>query len=179
MASPFHERLWRAAQLDPTLYEEVENDPEALAQAMSVVVAASLAAGVGTGGEAGLLQVIVGTFASLASWVVWAFLTYLIGTKLLPGPNTEADVGQLLRATGFSAAPGLVRVIGMIPQLRAVAFAGGAVWMLAAMVVAVRQALDYESTGRAIAVCVVSFLIQALVLGIILWATLEQAPAPA
>ena len=175
MQSPFHERLLRAAQLDPALYEEVENDPEALAQAMSVVVAASLAAGVGMGGEAGLAQVLVGTLASLVSWVVWAFLTYLIGTKLLPGPNTEADVGQLLRATGFSAAPGLVRVAGMIPQLRGLAFIVAAVWMLAAMVIAVRQALDYESTGRAIAVCVVGFLIQAVVFGI-LWAAVATAP---
>lgn len=168
--TPFHERLWRAARLDPALYEEVENDEEALGQAMAVVVASSLAAGVGTGGEGGLVAVGIGTLATLVSWVVWALLTWLIGTKLLPGPNTQADVGQLLRATGFSAAPGLVRVAGMIPPLRGIAFVVAGVWMLAAMVVAVRQALDYEGTGRAIAVCLVGFLVQAVVLVLIVLA---------
>jgi hypothetical protein len=36
--------------------------------------------------------------------------------------------------------------------------------MLAAMVVAVRQALDYESTGRAIGVCLIGFFVQGLLL---------------
>jgi hypothetical protein len=39
-------------------------------------------------------------------------------------------------------------------------------WSLAAMVVAVRQALDYDSTGRAIAVCVVGWLVQMLIIAI-------------
>jgi hypothetical protein len=38
-------------------------------------------------------------------------------------------------------------------------FAVTAVWMLAAMVVAVRQALDYDSTARALAVCGVGWLL--------------------
>ena len=41
---------------------------------------------------------------------------------------------------------------------------GGGIWMLVAMVVAVRQALDYESTWRAIGVVVIGFLVQAIVL---------------
>ena len=162
--SPFHERLVRALKLDASVYEEVEGDEEALGQAMAVVVASSLAAGVGTGGEGGLVVVGIGTLAALFGWVMWALITWLIGTKLLPGPKTEADVGQLLRTTGFSAAPGLLRVLGMIEGLRGPAFLVAAVWMLAAMVVAVRSALDYESNGRAIAVCVVGFIVQAAIL---------------
>ena len=42
-----------------------------------------------------------------------------------------------------------------------------ALWMLAAMVVAVRQALDYESTGRAIGVCVVGFLVYVVTAGVL------------
>jgi len=38
-------------------------------------------------------------------------------------------------------------------------FAVVAVWMLVAMVVAVRQALDYTSTARAVAVCVVGWVL--------------------
>jgi Yip1 domain len=162
--SPFHERLLRAAMLDGAIYEEVEHDEEALGQALAVVVASSLAAGVGTGGEGGLLIVVIGTVAALFGWVMWAFLIWLIGTKLLPVPATEADIGQLLRTTGFAAAPGLLRVVGMIEPLRGLAFILAALWMLAAMVVAVRAALDYEGNGRAIAVCAVGFAVQVALL---------------
>jgi hypothetical protein len=37
-------------------------------------------------------------------------------------------------------------------------------WMLAAIIVAVRQALDYESTGRAVAVCAIGFAVNFAVL---------------
>ena len=70
-----------------------------------------------------------------------------------PGAQTRADVGQLLRTTGFATAPGLLRVAGIMPELTIPSFAVAALWMLLAMIVAVRQALDYTSTRRAIAVC--------------------------
>ena len=38
------------------------------------------------------------------------------------------------------------------------------VWMLAAFVVAVRQALDYTSTGRAVGVCLIGWIVNAAIL---------------
>jgi len=101
---------------------------------------------------------------SLVSWFVWAYLVYFIGVKFFPEPTTEADHGQLLRTIGFSSAPGLIRVFGIIPSLMNIAFIAAAIWMLVAMVIAVRQALDYKSTWRAVGVVVTSFLIQSVVL---------------
>jgi hypothetical protein len=166
--SSLTERMVRAARLDPSLYEEVENDREAMAQAMAVVVLASLAAGIGNVGAGGLGGIIVGTLGALLGWYVWAFLTYLIGTKLLPGPQTQADVGQLLRTTGFSSAPGVIRVLGVIPVLGMLAYVIAGIWMLVAMVIAVRQALDYEGNGRAVAVCLIGFVVQVVILGVVL-----------
>jgi len=94
---------------------------------------------------------------SLAAWAAWALLTYQIGTRILPGSRTQADVGQLLRTIGFASAPGLLRVFGLLPGLTVPVFAVSAVWMLLAMIVAVRQALDYSSTRRAVAVCAVGW----------------------
>ena len=96
------ERMMRAAKLDVALYEEVEADPTSMGQATAVVVMASVAAGIGGGGGASGL--IVGTLAALISWYIWAYMTYFIGTRLLPEPQTSADHGELLRPTGFSAA---------------------------------------------------------------------------
>jgi hypothetical protein len=70
----------------------------------------------------------------------------------------------LLRTLGFSSAPGLIRVFGIIPGITPFVFAVASGWMLVAMVIAVRQALDYRSTWRAFGVCVIGWIIQTLVL---------------
>jgi hypothetical protein len=163
MAS-FKDRIIRAAKLDVHLYEEVEADKGAMGQAMAVVILSSIAGGIGTPAGLGLGGILIGTIAALVAWYIWAFLTYFVGTKLLPEPQTKADVGELLRTIGFSSSPGLIRVLGIIPFLRGPVFLIAGVWMLVAMVIAVRQALDYQSTLRAVGVCIIGWIAQALVL---------------
>ena len=161
------DRMLRAAKLDVQLYEEVEADTGALGQAMGVVILASIAAGIGSIAMQGLGGILVGTIASLVSWYVWAFLAYMIGTKLLPEPQTRADHGELLRTIGFSSSPGVIRVLGIIPGLTGFVFFVASVWMLVAMVIAIKQALDYESTLRAVGVCVIGWVIQLLILTVV------------
>ncbi len=161
----FGNRILRAAKLDASLYEEVESDKTALGQATMVVMLSSVAAGIGGAvGHLGIGGFVAGAIVSLLAWYVWAYLTYLIGTRILPEPATEADLGQLLRTTGFSSAPGLIQVLGIIPGFSGIVFLAAWIWMLVAMVIAVRQALDYSSTFRAIGVCVIGWLIQTLIL---------------
>ena len=156
MAS-FVERVVGAARLDARTYEEVEADTTAMGQAMAVVAASALAAGVGSigNGATGAVGAVVG---AVVGWFLWAVVTWLIGTKLLPEPGTSADLGQLLRTIGFSAAPGLLNVLGIIPLLGLIVALVAAIWQLVAMVVAVRQALDYRSTGRAVLVCFIGWV---------------------
>ncbi len=162
------DRMIRAAMLDAQLYEEVEADKGALGQAMGVVVLASIAGGVGSGRLGGLTGFFIGTIGALIAWFIWAALTYLIGTKVLPEPTTRADVGELLRTTGFSSSPGLIRVLGLIPGITGIVFLVSGVWMLTAMIIAVRQALDYRSTFRAVGVCVIGWVIQIVVMLLLL-----------
>ncbi len=162
------ERMIRAAKLDAQLYEEVEADRGAMGQATAVVILAALAAGIGSMGQGGVGGILALTVAALVSWYVWAFLTYMIGTRLLPEPATRADLGELLRTIGFSSSPGLIRLLGIIPGLTEIVFYVAGVWMLIAMVIAVRQALDYTSTVRAVGVCAIGWIIQAILLGIVL-----------
>lgn len=157
-------RMIRAAKLDVNLYEEVEADQGSLAQAMTVVVLSSLAAGVGSIGTMGLGGILIGTLTTLIGWYLWAYLTYLIGTKMLPEPQTKSDLGELLRTTGFATSPGLIRIFGVIPGLGTAVFVVAAIWMLVAMVIGVRQALDYQGTLRAVGVCLIGWIIQGLLL---------------
>ena len=158
------DRMIRAAKLDAQLYEEVEADKGTLGQAMGVVVLASIAAGVGGGALGGFSGFFIGTVGALISWFIWAALTYFIGTKILPEPTTRADIGELLRTTGFSSSPGLIRVFGLVPGFTNIVFLVSGVWMLTAMIIAVRQALDYQSTLRAVGVCTIGWIVQVVVL---------------
>ena len=146
------DRIVRAARLDPQLYEEVEANPGLTQEAMTIVVLSAVAAGIGAAPHIGLLGLVVMALAALLGWYVWAYVTFWIGTRVLPGQQTQADAGQLLRVLGFSSAPGILRVAGVIAPLTSLVFLVAHIWMLVAMVVAVRQALDYTSTGRALAV---------------------------
>jgi hypothetical protein len=111
---------------------------------------------------------IFGTLAALVGWYIWSFLTYWIGTRFLPEPQTRADYGELLRTIGFSSAPGVIRVLGLIPGLTGPVFLAASIWMLVAMVIAVRQALDYTGTPRAVGVCVIGWIAQVLILAALL-----------
>ncbi len=164
MAS-FQDRIIRAAKLDVDLYEEVEADKGAMGQAMGVVVLSGVAAGIGSVGTSGIAGILFGTIAALVGWYIWAYVTYFVGTKFLPEPQTKADHGELLRTIGFSSSPGILRVLGIIPFFYGIIFLITGIWMLVAMIIAVRQALDYKSTLRAVGVCVIGWLIQ----GIIFW----------
>ena len=158
------ERMVGAAKLDVSTYEEVEADTTATPQAMAVVVLSAVAAGIGTIGDGGIRGMFVITFAALVGWFIWAGLTYLIGTKMLPEADTKADIGELLRTTGFSQSPGLLRILGIIPVLGGLVSLVASIWMLVAFVIAVRQALDYKSTGRAVGVCLIGFVVYFVVM---------------
>jgi hypothetical protein len=161
------QRMIRAARLDRHLYEEVEANEQAFGQAIAVVVIASVAAGIGTAAQGGLLGLAIGAIGALISWFIWAYVTYWIGTRFLPESATHATPGQLLRTIGFSSSPGVIRIVGIVPGLAQLAYVVGGLWMLVAMVVAVRQALDFESTPRAIGVVAIGWAIQAVVLALL------------
>jgi hypothetical protein len=164
-------RMIRAAKLDVTLYEEVEADEGAIGQAMLVVILSSLAGGIGAGlsgisGQGSWLGfLIIGSIAALIGWFIWALLTFLIGTTVFKGPKTSAKLGELLRTIGFSASPGVLRILVFIPVIGPIISLVAMIWMLVAMVIAVRQALDF-STARAVGTCVVGFIIQIILLGL-------------
>jgi hypothetical protein len=161
------DRIIRAAKLDVNLYEEVEADKGAMGQAMWVVVLSSVAAGIGSTGTTGINGIIICAITALIAWYIWAYITYYIGTKILPEPQTKADHGELLRTIGFSSSPGILRILGFIPGIGGIIFMIASVWMLVAMVIAVRQALDYQSTFRAVGVCMIGWIIQAIILMIL------------
>ncbi len=161
--SSFTERLIGAIRLDSSVYEDVEHDESAMGQAMTVVVVSSLASTLNSLREEGLFAFLVGALLALIGWLLWAWVCQWVGTKLLPAPQTDADLFQVLRTTGFSAAPGVICLLLIFPIVGPLFWIIGKLWMLVAMVVALKVALDYDSVGRAVAVCLVGFFVYVLV----------------
>ena len=161
MATSFGERMIRAARLDRAVYEEVEKDRTAMGQAAAVVVLVAVATGIGLG--AGMRGLAIGLIAGLVAWALWAALIYVIGARLLPESNTQADWGELARTLAFASSPGALRILGIVPVVGEIVFVVTGIWMLVATVIAVRQALDYQSLPRAVAVCLIGWVAQMFV----------------
>ena len=163
MTSIFFNRVFRSIKIDPDVYDEVQKDKTATLSAAFVVVISSLAAGIAAK-QLGASSFIFAPILSLVSWFVWAYIVYFVGVKLFPDPKTKTTHASLLRAIGFSSAPGIIRVFGFTPELMTVTFIGSALWMLACMVVAVRQTLNFKSLWKALGVVIMSWFVQAFAL---------------
>jgi hypothetical protein len=155
----YFRRLAGALALDAATFEDVEADRRATLHAGLTVVLASIGEGVALRASGGLTNVVLMSAVALTGWAAWALLTFEVGARLLPGARTHSDVGELLRTLGFAAAPGLIAYLSLVPGLMMPVLLISRAWMLLAMVVAVRQALDYTSTWRAVAVCLVGWLL--------------------
>ncbi len=159
----FAKRVIGAMRMDAATYEAIEADPGALRQAIVVVVGFGVAAGVGLAGTAPTVRsIVVATASALVGWLSWAFVVYNVGVRVFPEPQTRSDVAEIARTIGFSAAPGLLLALVAVPVARPATFTVIAVWMLAAMVVAVRQALDFTHLSRALAVCLAGWIVAAI-----------------
>jgi hypothetical protein len=160
----FFRRVADACRLKPALYEDVEADRSALGQAFLVVVLASFAVSFGLHSPQSPVVLITNAAAAILGWFLWAWIAYLVGTRLLPEKQTVADWGELLRTTGFATAPGMIAILGVFPAFTGFVVFVASCWMFASFAVAVRQALDYKSIWRAIVVSLCGWLAHALIL---------------
>jgi hypothetical protein len=160
------DRLKGVLRLDPEAYEDIEHDSRASRQALTIVVLASVAASLGEGASLDVRSLTRASIHAVTGWVMWANVSYFLGARAWPESDTRTDLDELLRVTGFSYAPNFFsifaafpRLFGMSPIVGDVIRGGAQLWLLAATVVAVRQALDYQSTSRAFKVVFVGWLI--------------------
>jgi hypothetical protein len=169
----FLRRILGALGLEAAVFEEVEADRGALGQALAVVLLAGFGAGIGTAGiGAGAGPVVAAVMAvAVIGWTTWALVIYYLGTRALPERQTSADLGQVLRTLGFAAAPGMFRAFEAVGGMRWLVLPVTSLWMVLAMIVAIRQALDYATTARAVQLAVLGWLVMigaALVVGLLL-----------
>jgi len=162
----FLNRLLRAARLDVELYKEVAADPLTLNQAWIVVLIYCMAASWGSFGGAGATGINIAMITTLIGWYIWVFFTYFAASRWLREARKKierVDRKTVIRTMGFAGAPGVFRLLGLIPGLGSVALAGSTIWMIAASTIAVKQALSFESTYRAAGAVIIGWIISAIV----------------
>ena len=157
----FFRRLIGVLMLEASAYEEIEAHPRAGMQSVLVVLAVTAAGGIaGIGlGLIGAAGFITGAVIALGGWLVWVSLILTLGSTVLAEPQTRVDARELLRTLGFASAPGVFLVFAAMRPAAPLVFAVVSVWMIAAAVMAVRQALDFTHAARAVAVCIVAWLL--------------------
>lgn len=152
------QRMIGAAMLNPAAYEAVERDVKANKTALFIVIGTAIFAGIGGLTSDGLGGLIGGVIAAIVSWVLYAIAAYLIGTKIFKTSATESTLGECLRTLGFAQTPSFFRILSGIPILGWIITIIVDIWVLVATVIALRQALDFTSTGRAIITAVVAWI---------------------
>jgi hypothetical protein len=156
------DRLGRAARLDPALFQEVESDPTANADALGLVLVVAGASALGLflapilGGARGFpMRLFSGTMIEVVvGWIVWTVVSYQVSTRLL---GIKASQDSLLRALAFAQTPTLILVLQFIPIVATVLRVGVALWVIAASFVAIRETLRLDPSRAAI-VTTASFL---------------------
>lgn len=155
----FGERLLGAARLDAMVYEDVEADVSATRQATLVVCLSGVSLAIGRA-NAGIEGVASSMLREMVGWLLISGIVYIIGDKILRG---SATWGELLRTIGFAQAPGLLAALSWYPPINAPVRYGIATWKLFAVVVAIRQALDFDErdwgTARALLTAALGFVV--------------------
>ncbi len=165
------DRMIKAAMLDKSLYEEVERDTTATTQALMVVIIVSLASGIGGAvraifaGHPGLAVsgLIGGLIMAIIMWAVWSLVVYFVGTSVFGGTATP---GEVLRVVGFAYTPNTLSIVSFIPILGGLIALIASIWTLVAGVVAVRQALDVDTT-KAILTIIIAAIVVFVVMAIL------------
>jgi hypothetical protein len=162
------DRVIGVFKLSSNTFEEIEHDQNATGEAAIVVAVVALLAAIGSGigataiGNRGFFGSFISTLIWVfVAWIVWSAVTFFVGTAIFGG---KADMGEMLRVTGYAFAP---QVLGIIP---CIGWIIGLIWTLAALFVAARQGLDLDNTKTALTVVVglIVYLIGAAILNLLI-----------
>jgi len=161
-------RMIRAAKLDSSLFEELINDPATRGQSVWVVAIYAMATGFGMFSRAGATIVNVCLVTTFLAWYIWAFTLYFAGTYLFRNTEFQTDRKTVMRVMAFASAPGILRLLGVIPQTSVILFIATSLWIIAAGVIGIKMAFKIPHTGKVIVLCAGTWLLSFSAQGLLL-----------
>ncbi len=177
------DRLQRLIRLDTAVFAEVRDDPSATVPSFLVAAAATLLAGVGgwlwwlvhgfdDGSKVLLMSTFVGSFFSLAFWLLWLAITWLILTQFY---RQEADWQQMLRTMGMASAP-LAISLGMIVPGIDMGVALASIALFFGLTTIAVQAVTPASPAQVLTANLAGFAVWAIALGLLATSDTPLAP---
>ena len=153
----------RSIRLDKSLYK----DPNTFGE-LSLYYAGLIMVLDGIAGAIALstlykTNIIFSGVTALLSWMVWGTLIYVIGIKLFPDPGTNTNFRKIMITVGLAHAPGLFRFFVFMPSLVVPIVFLTQFWIFAALIIGVRETLNFKSNFKSAGVVIIAFLIISIV----------------
>lgn len=139
-------RMVRVIKLDPSLFEEIVTDPATHAHSIWAMALFAMATAFGFFGRVGGTAVNIALITTMLAWYVWAFSLFYVGTRLLRSDKGHADRKTVLRVVAFACAPGIIRLLGIIPQSTMVLMIVSSVWILVAAIFGLKKVFPHTAT---------------------------------
>ena len=163
MFEDFSKIIIRSIKLDKSLYKDPNTFGELSIYYAGLIMILDGIAGAIALGTLYKTNIIFSGFTALISWLVWGVLIYVVGIKLFPDPGTEGNFKKILVTVGLAHAPGLFRFFAFMPSLVVPVVFLTQFWIFAALIIGVRETLNFKSNFKSAGVIIIAFLIISIV----------------
>jgi hypothetical protein len=159
--------ILKAAKFDSELFKDIADGAEELTLAVIIVLVSSLAAGIGSISQVGIIGIVVGTIGAFINWALWAVMVYAAALIFSSQKENLPTAKEILIALGFASAPGIIKAGGIIPPFHSFLFILSHIWMGAVMVMALDIKCSFKKRWAAPAAVVSGWAAMALIIWII------------
>ena len=151
MFGEFLNIIFKSIKLDKSLYADSRNFGEASIYFAGLIMILDGVAG------AVAANTVIKTAIGLSG--LTAILIYVLGVKIFPDKQTKVSFKKVLTAVGFAHAPGLLRFFAVTPELMIPIIFITQFWIFAALIISIRQILNFKSNLKSFGIVFLSFLI--------------------
>ncbi|MDW8327637.1 MAG: YIP1 family protein [Anaerolineales bacterium] len=161
-------RLMRVIRFDTSVYREIAADPNALSQALIIVVASVIISSLGSISSAMQISsdvIVIASFfissiiGGLIGFVLFSLLAAVIAKNLFQG---KTDFREMARTLGFTYIFQTIGVLGLIPCLGALIALVGTIVTIVAAVIALRESAEFDTTKAVITAVVAGLAVLAI-----------------
>ncbi len=159
MFGEFLNIIFKSIKLDKSLYTDSGNFGEASIYFAGLIMILDGVAGAVAANTVIKTAIGMSGLTAILTWFIWAILIYVLGVKIFPDKQTKVSFKKVLTAVGFAHAPGLLRFFAVTPELMIPIIFITQFWIFAALIISIRQILNFKSNLKSFGIVFLSFLI--------------------
>ena len=163
MFSEFLNIIFSSLKLDKNLYRNNKNFGEAAIYFAGLIMILDGVAGAVAANTIIKTSIGISGLTAILTWLVWALFIYVIGVKIFPDKETNVSFKKVLIGVGYANAPGLLRFFAVTPDLMVPIIILTQFWILAGLIISMKQILNLKSNIKSFGIIFLSFLIIVIV----------------